>query len=59
MWVQCPVCSSIDVGKVSNTNYYCWDCLVEFQYKKNKEAHIYEIQDDGTLVAASKFYFGK
>ncbi|WP_241078003.1 hypothetical protein [Natranaerofaba carboxydovora] len=54
MWVQCPVCSGIDVGKVSSSNYYCWNCLVEIKYKKGNEAHIYNIQDDGTLESAYK-----
>lgn len=53
-WIECPVCKEIDVGKVNNSNYYCWNCFIEFRYKHKEEVYIYSIQDDGTLETAYK-----
>ncbi len=48
--MYCPLCESIDTGKVGTNQYYCWHCLIEFSVKNEKEVSIYYVEDDGTLV---------
>lgn len=48
--MHCPICNSIDIGKVGTDQYYCWHCLIEFSVSKNKEISIYYVEDDGSLV---------
>ncbi len=50
MVIYCPVCSGIDVGKVASSQYYCWDCCIEFKMAGNRFTRIYNIEDDGTLT---------
>lgn len=42
----CPVCKSINTGKVGHNTYYCADCLLEFT-ENNGEVKIYYIDADG------------
>ncbi|MDO9573999.1 MAG: hypothetical protein Q7I94_03305 [Candidatus Contubernalis sp.] len=48
--MYCPLCGSVDTGKVATDQYYCWHCLIEFNMNKKKEINIYYVEDDGTLV---------
>lgn len=48
--VTCPVCSHINTGKIGNRQYYCWDCLIEFQINGKKKPKLFFVEEDGTLV---------
>jgi hypothetical protein len=48
--MHCPLCGGKFTGKIGVEQYYCWDCCVEYR-KNNNELQIYEVAEDGTLVA--------
>lgn len=43
----CPICGGKAVGRIGVDQYYCWDCLLEF----NGKNEVFAIAEDGTLVA--------
>ncbi len=48
--MSCPACGSNTTGKISVSQYFCWNCFVEFN-----EAHeIFEIEEDGNLILQGK-----
>lgn len=47
--VQCPICRGNQTGKVGAGQYYCWSCYVEFS--TDRESEVYEITEDGNLMA--------
>ena len=46
----CPVCGSKEIGKIGIDQFYCWDCLVEF----NSDKQAFQVTEDGVLVAYTK-----
>jgi len=48
--MNCPVCGGRTIGKVGVSQFYCWDCCVEFATQDDKVV-IYDLAEDGTLVA--------
>lgn len=48
MTMHCPNCDSIDIGKIGTTQYYCWNCFLEFSMGKG-QVRLYEVQEDGSL----------
>ena len=48
--VNCPVCHSRLVGRLGNSQYYCWDCCVQFS-RTGRGLQTYHIDEDGSLVA--------
>ncbi len=53
MIIRCPVCNGMQIGKVGNEQYYCWNCFLEFNFNKGR-LNLYEVAEDGTLVAMDK-----
>ncbi|KAB2951277.1 hypothetical protein F9B85_12985 [Heliorestis acidaminivorans] len=51
--MSCPVCGGKQVGKVGVTQFYCWNCYVEF----NDRQEIFEVAEDGTLMAFEDDFF--
>lgn len=52
----CPKCSSKDIGKVANNQFYCWDCFIVFNVDRaNSITGVYEVDDEGTLVALEDY----
>ncbi|MBS4031542.1 MAG: hypothetical protein KGZ63_08995 [Clostridiales bacterium] len=49
--MNCPICSSIDTGKVGTGQYYCWNCFVEFCVRSPDEFTAYYVDEEGTLVS--------
>ncbi|MCL2677872.1 MAG: hypothetical protein FWE85_02330 [Clostridiales bacterium] len=43
----CPVCGSKKIGKISTTNYFCRNCYMEF----NEKREVFVITEDGGLGA--------
>ncbi len=48
--MYCPLCESVDTGKVGTNQYYCWHCLIEFNINNKNEINIYYVEDDGSLI---------
>lgn len=48
--IICPVCNHSNTGKVGNRQYYCRECLIEFQVTGKKQAKPFYVEEDGTLV---------
>lgn len=42
----CPVCHGREIGKIGTNQYFCWNCLVEF----NDQEEVFEISEDGSLT---------
>ncbi len=40
------MCNGRAVGKIGTNQYFCWECLVEYDCKNQ----IYEVQEDGSLI---------
>ncbi len=53
MIVRCPVCAGLQVGKVGNEQYYCWNCFLEFNFNKGR-INLYEVAEDGSLINMEK-----
>lgn len=52
----CPACTSKDIGRVANNQFYCWNCFVVFDVDKgNSVKAVYEVDDEGTLVALEDY----
>lgn len=52
--MNCPLCNSIDTGKVGTDQYYCWNCLIEFTTKGPSGFTAYYVDEEGTLVSLSE-----
>jgi hypothetical protein len=48
--MNCPLCASIDTGKVGTDQFYCWNCLVEFNMH-GQEYTAYYVDEEGTLIS--------
>lgn len=48
--MYCPLCGSVDTGRVATDQFYCWHCLIEFRVNSRNEITIYYVEDDGSLV---------
>ncbi|MEL7566403.1 MAG: hypothetical protein AAGU27_16180 [Dehalobacterium sp.] len=44
--MACPVCNGREIGKIGTNQYFCWNCLVEF----NDQEEVFEITEDGSLM---------
>ena len=44
--LTCPVCHGRATGKIGTDQYFCWNCLIEFD--DHKQA--YNIDADGNLM---------
>ena len=53
MIIRCLVCNGLQIGKVGNEQYYCWNCFMEFNFNKGR-LNLYEVAEDGTLVSMDK-----
>lgn len=49
--MNCPICGSIDIGKVGTGQYYCWNCLVEFCLSGKGGYTAFYVDEDGALIA--------
>ncbi|MCR4420182.1 MAG: hypothetical protein QHH27_04490 [Clostridia bacterium] len=44
----CPVCgSSRQVGQVGTRQFFCWNCLLEYNHRRE----VFSVAEDGTLIA--------
>lgn len=44
--MQCPVCGGRQIGRIGSREFYCWDCLIEY----NVDNEIFFVNEDGSLV---------
>lgn len=52
--MKCPICGSIDTGKVGTGQYYCWNCLVEFNFSGKRGYSAYYVDEEGALVSLNE-----
>ena len=44
--LTCPVCHGRTTGKIGPEQYFCWNCLIEF----DDQQRAYQVDEDGNLV---------
>lgn len=52
--MNCPLCGSIDTGKVGTAQYYCWNCLIEFRMEGAQGFTAYFVDEEGSLISISE-----
>ncbi len=50
--MHCPRCGKAQIGRISGSQYYCWECCLEFHQGPNGW-ECFEVDDEGTLVPLS------
>lgn len=55
--MNCPLCGTINTGKVGTSQYYCWRCLVEFTMN-GQDFTAYYVDEEGALVLLSDLASG-
>ncbi|MBC7334765.1 MAG: hypothetical protein H5U01_00620 [Clostridia bacterium] len=45
----CPLCGGHRVGQVGSKQFFCWNCLVEYNHRRE----VFLVTEEGTLVAYS------
>jgi len=53
--MRCPNCNSIDLGKIAESQFYCWNCFIEITSNKGK-LEIYQVESDGTLTSLDDLF---
>lgn len=53
--MSCPNCKGIDIGKIADTDYYCWQCFIQITRTKQR-INIYEIEADGSLSSLNDLF---
>lgn len=50
--IHCPLCHQINTGKIGNRQYYCWNCLIEFEIQGRNRDRIkmFVVEEDGSLI---------
>jgi len=56
--MHCPLCRSIDTGKVGTGQYYCWHCLHEFCLHGQQGFTAFYVDAEGSLIALSELAQG-
>ncbi|NLZ92549.1 MAG: hypothetical protein GX922_00825 [Firmicutes bacterium] len=56
--MKCPLCNSVDTGKVGTNQYYCWNCLLEFTMDGPNEFTAYYVDEEGTLISLAEMEQG-
>lgn len=46
--MRCPNCNCRDIGKIGSSQYYCWECFVEFSISGD-EVKLFQVEEDGSL----------
>lgn len=50
---RCPHCNCRDIGKIGTQQFYCWGCFVEFSVSSENEVKVWQVEEDGSLIAFS------
>lgn len=54
--MKCPNCQCKDVGKIGSSQFYCWNCFVEFAAQDTQVEHVFQVEEDGTLSSLDDLY---
>ncbi|MCL6450320.1 MAG: hypothetical protein K6T75_03390 [Acetobacteraceae bacterium] len=46
---RCPACGSRQVGQVGASQYYCWECCIEFTLGR-REPRLFRVDPEGVLL---------
>lgn len=49
--VACPACGSTRLGRIGANHYYCGDCCMELQYRRD-QVELFSVDEEGNLVPA-------
>lgn len=47
--MNCPVCGRKSIGKVGVSQFYCWECYMEFAFDGTQYT-VYNVEADGSLT---------
>lgn len=54
----CPECGSRRVGRIATNLFYCSDCCVELNLRREqKKIEVFQVDEEGNLVAAGSYGF--
>lgn len=51
--VACPACGSTRLGRIGTHQYYCGECCLEMQVRRNV-VELYAVDEEGNLVAVDR-----
>lgn len=52
----CPNCQTKNIGKIGNTQYYCWGCFIEFSTIGDQITSVYQVEEDGSLHSLNDLF---
>lgn len=47
--MRCPLCQRLECGQVGNSQYYCWNCCLEFHGEPGNW-RLFNLDEEGGLV---------
>lgn len=53
--LSCPNCKGKDIGKIGTSQYYCWDCFIEFAVT-NHGIDVFQVEEDGSLSSLNDLF---
>ncbi|HEY8449780.1 MAG TPA: hypothetical protein VIL95_04795 [Bacillota bacterium] len=54
----CPECGGHRVGRIASNVYYCSDCCVELNLRREqRKIDVFEVDEEGNLVALGSYRF--
>lgn len=56
--ISCPECSGHRVGRIANNIFYCSDCYVELNLRREqRRIEVFQVDEEGNLVALGSYAF--
>ena len=56
--LACPECGGHRVGRIATNLYYCSDCCVELNLRREqRKIEVFEVDEEGNLVALGSYRF--
>lgn len=54
----CPECGGHRVGRIASNVYYCSDCCIEFNFRRDqRRIDVFEVDEEGNLVSLGSYEF--
>lgn len=53
--MRCPNCNCIDIGKIAEKQYYCWNCFIEIAEHEDR-FEFFQVESDGTLTSLDDIF---
>lgn len=55
---NCVNCNSVNLGKIAEHQYYCWNCFIEIS-TKHEQIEVHQVEVDGTLSSLDDLFTEK